>query len=79
MKPTDSRTCAEGTNPALPAVSELLILPDGRVMAHNLTPDFVALLSELNPDAPQFRPRRELAEAELSAFSLQPSTFNLSP
>jgi len=52
---------AETTAPSLPAVSELLILPDGRVMAHNLTPNFVALLSELNPDAPQFRPRREAA------------------
>lgn len=62
----------DSTDNALPAVSELLILPDGRVMAHNLTPNFVALLSELNPDAPQFRPRRELAEAEPLAISHQP-------
>lgn len=29
--------------------SELLILPDGRILVHNLTPAFAGLLSELNP------------------------------
>lgn len=32
-----------------PSTSELLILPDGTVLVHNLTPAFAALLSELNP------------------------------
>jgi hypothetical protein len=31
------------------AVTEFLILPDGRLMVHNLTPTMAALLSELNP------------------------------
>ena len=33
-----------------PALStELLIRPDGTILAHNLTPRFAALLAELNP------------------------------
>ena len=39
--------------------SEILIMPDGRVLAHNLTPVFTAILSELNPDDSQFSPRRK--------------------
>jgi uncharacterized protein (DUF111 family) len=42
---------------ATEAVSEVLLLPDGRVFAHNLTPTFTALLAELNPADPQFAPR----------------------
>ncbi len=38
-------------------VSEILILPDGRVLGHSLTRAFTQLLSELNPDDPQMRPR----------------------
>lgn len=30
--------------------TELLVLSDGRVLVHNLTAEFAALLSELNPD-----------------------------
>jgi hypothetical protein len=37
--------------------TELLILPDGRVLVHNLTPSFAVLLSELNPDCEQITPR----------------------
>ena len=33
------------------SVSELLILPDGRILVHNLTQPFAELLHELNPDA----------------------------
>jgi hypothetical protein len=29
--------------------TELLVLPDGRILVHNLTPDFADLLNELNP------------------------------
>ncbi len=45
-------------------VSELLILPDGQVLVHNLTPAFAGLLKELNPDDEQIR-RRSLPSAEL--------------
>lgn len=38
-------------------VSELLILPDGRVLVHSLTPTFAALLSELNPNCEQIASR----------------------
>jgi len=29
--------------------SELLILPGGQILAHNITPDMAKILSELNP------------------------------
>ena len=29
--------------------TEMLILPDGKILAHNITPAMAALLSELNP------------------------------
>lgn len=31
-------------------MSELLIMPDGKIYAHNLTPEMAAVLSELNPE-----------------------------
>ena len=41
-----------------PALStELLIRPDGTILAHNLTPRFAALLAELNPLDQQMQPR----------------------
>jgi hypothetical protein len=30
-------------------MSELLIMPDGKIYVHNLTPEMAAVLSELNP------------------------------
>ena len=30
--------------------TELLLLPDGRILVHNLTPAFAGLLHKLNPD-----------------------------
>ena len=35
--------------PQVELTTELLIMPDGKVMAHNLTPVMAAVLSELNP------------------------------
>jgi len=40
-------------------LSEMLILPDGRVLVHNLTPAFAELLQELNPHDPQIAPRAQ--------------------
>ncbi len=37
--------------------SELLILGDGTIFAHNLTPAMAALLAELNPDDAAMRRR----------------------
>jgi len=31
------------------STSELLLLPDGRVLVHNLTPAMAAMMTELNP------------------------------
>jgi hypothetical protein len=36
-----------------PLTTELLILPDGQVLVHNLTPAFARLLAGLNPDCDQ--------------------------
>lgn len=44
--------------------SELLILPDGRVLAHNITPALAALLSELEPGNEKMRERREAGQGE---------------
>jgi hypothetical protein len=38
-------------------VSELLILPDGQILVHNLTPTFAGLLAGLNPDCEQIASR----------------------
>jgi len=46
-----------GPSPSEGQVSELLILPDGRILVHNLTPAFAGLLRELNPDDEQISPR----------------------
>ena len=32
------------------AHGELLVLPDGKILAHNITPEIAALLSELDPE-----------------------------
>jgi hypothetical protein len=38
-------------------LSEMLILPDGRILVHNLTQPFAKLLQQLNPDDEQISPR----------------------
>jgi hypothetical protein len=50
MKPVPTRAASS-------AQSELLILPDGRVLVHNLTPTMASLLAELNPADPAMRER----------------------
>lgn len=37
--------------------TELLILPDGKILVHNLTRPFAELLRELNPDCEQIAAR----------------------
>jgi hypothetical protein len=39
------------------ATSEMLLLPDGRLLVHNLTPALADWLCELNPGDPQLAPR----------------------
>jgi len=38
-------------------MSEFLILPDGRILAHNLTRPFAELLHKINPSDEQFASR----------------------
>ena len=40
-----------------PLTTELLLLPDGRILVHSLTPAFAELLNKLNPDDEQINPR----------------------
>jgi hypothetical protein len=40
-----------------PLATELLLMPDGRILVHNLTPAFADLLRGLNPNDDQIRPR----------------------
>jgi len=51
-----------GASPRESLSTELLILPDGRILVHNLTPAFAALLSALNPADEQIRQRVNCGE-----------------
>ena len=44
-------------SPAPPTTVELLIRPDGQVLAHNLSPTMAAVLAELNPEDATMRAR----------------------
>jgi hypothetical protein len=44
-------------SPGKDQVSELLILPDGQILVHNLTQPFAELLHELNPNDEQISSR----------------------
>jgi hypothetical protein len=48
------------------STSELLILPDGKILVHNLTPAFASVLSELNPADEQIQPRTAARAASQS-------------
>ena len=51
-EPTENWRLEERKEPG--ESTELLILPDGKVLVHNLTPAFAGLLGQLNPDDPRF-------------------------
>jgi hypothetical protein len=53
-------------DPAEGSHSELLILPDGRILVHNLTPAFADLLHELNPEETQIAGRTRQATRHTS-------------
>ena len=44
-----------------PLLTEVLVLPDGTILAHNLTPAFARLLRALNPRQESFRQRSRAA------------------
>jgi hypothetical protein len=62
MKQSKNESCAE-----------LLILPDGRILVHNLTRPVAELLRELNPGCEQIvsRAKSQNAAADVTRLSLQ--------
>ena len=40
-----------------PALTEILILSDGTLLIHNLTPAMAAALNQINPQDPTIKPR----------------------
>ena len=66
-----------------PLKTELLILPDGRILVHNLTQPFAELLRELCPDDEQISPRlsrRNEVKADVTCHStpqLEPGRADL--
>jgi len=53
-KRSTNKSCA---SPGESQVSELLILPNGQILVHNLTRTFAELLCELNPHDAQISSR----------------------
>jgi hypothetical protein len=56
-------------------MSELLIMPDGMIYVHNLTPALAAVLSELNPEDTSFR-RRVVTHVDANTKKLLPQTWH---
>jgi hypothetical protein len=48
------KTCRQLSDSVM---SELLILPDGRILVHNLTTQMAVILNELNPNDSTIKPR----------------------
>jgi hypothetical protein len=54
------------TPASAPLTTELLILPDGRILVHNLTQPFAELLKELNPGDEQLAPRAACSDSRIT-------------
>jgi hypothetical protein len=61
------------SSPAL-STTELLILPDGRVLVHNLTPTMATIITALNPAD---EPMEQRAAALQSRICLAPTLATL--
>lgn len=70
-------------SPGVPLTTELLLLPDGQILVHNLTPAFADLLKAFNPNDRQIAaragritnhesrsPRRSEAQAGITTHGL---------
>jgi hypothetical protein len=69
MMKDETNTARSSARP--PLATELLLMPDGRILVHNLTPAFADLLHGLNPNDDQIRPRaRQIAH--LASHILNP-------
>jgi hypothetical protein len=58
MKTLTTKRCP-GSSVESP-VSEILILADGKIFAHNLTPEMARVLTELNPADKRMRRRAKI-------------------
>jgi hypothetical protein len=56
-------------------MSELLIMPDGQIYVHNLTPEMAAVLSELNP-ADETIKQRVITHVGPETKKLLPANWN---
>jgi hypothetical protein len=56
-------------------MSELLIMPDGRIYVHNLTPALAAVLSQLDPGDVSFR-QRVVTHVDAETKKLLPQTWH---
>jgi hypothetical protein len=61
LNTSENLTPDRARSPGPGSTSELLILPDGKILVHNLTLPFARLLQELNPDEGQIQPRADRA------------------
>jgi hypothetical protein len=52
--------------------AELLILPDGRILVHNLTQPIAELLRKLNPRDKAIAPRAKINVGQASRLSKEP-------
>ena len=55
--------------------SEVLIMPDGKIYAHNLTPEMARVLSELNP-ADENIQQRVIAHVDAQTKKLLPGHWD---
>jgi hypothetical protein len=67
-------------SPSIPAAdstltTELLILPDGRILVHNLTQPFAELLKALNPADEHISPRATDADSRFTQPALRSHEF----
>jgi len=67
---------SEPTKPDL--MSELLIMPDGKIYAHNLTPEMAAVLSELNPSDETIK-QRAITHVDAETKKLLPAGWDSNP
>ena len=58
-------------------MSELLIMPDGKIYVHNLTAEMAAVLRELNPDDKTIQ-RRVITHVDQATKKLLPQSWDSS-
>ena len=66
-------------SPSFAQTTEILIMPDGTIYVHNLTPEMALALSTLNPEDEKMRARIPLQSPEPTPASLSPSAISRAP